>query len=113
MHHNADIEFICTRYDLRYDHSAVSDLLILFQIAKSEKIFRLHRVLVAMTVIIAGDDLLRGAGDTPRILWTGLGPFVWLLLVKGCFKHWLAQTPHNMNLVSRLQNKKRQLLRHL
>ena len=83
MHHNADIEFICTRCDHRYDHSAVSDLLILFQIAKSEKILRLHRVLVARTVIIAGDDLLQGAGDAPSVLWTGLGPFVWLLLVKG------------------------------
>ena len=62
MHHNADIELVCTRYD----HSAVSDLLILFQIAKSEKIFRLHRVLVARTVIIEGDDLLLGTGDTPN-----------------------------------------------
>ena len=39
MHHSADIEFVCTRYC----HPAVCDLLILFQIAKLEKIFRLRR----------------------------------------------------------------------
>ena len=37
MHHNADIKIVCTRYS----HSAVWDLIILFQIDKLEKIFRL------------------------------------------------------------------------
>ena len=91
----------------------MSDLLILFQIAKSEKIFRLHRVLVARTVIIELEMISCEAQVIRQAIVTGLGPFVWLLLVKGCFKHCLAQMPQNMNLVGRLQNKERQLLWHL
>ena len=48
MHHSADIEFVCTHYC----HPAVCDLLILFQIAKLEKIFRLYYYANELPVVL-------------------------------------------------------------